>query len=115
MIFRLSVMLLVSIVCRAAGAGAGSPLMAGGGKPGPEIVKRFAELAGGFDALIVVIPTAGAQDRYDAAWLERSFLRQAGFSNLVLLHTRDRQAADSEAFAAPFAEGARRLDLRPCF
>ena len=47
------------------------------------------------------VPTAGERDTYDAAELERSFLNQAGAKNLILLHTRSRDQADSEEFAAP--------------
>jgi len=79
----------------------GALLISGGGKPGPEIVNRFAELAGGFDAPVVVIPTAGTREQYDRSWLESTFLREAGFRNLILLHTRDRRVADSEAFVEP--------------
>lgn len=71
MFFRLSVVLLLAFV--PACAENGSLLLAGGGKPGPEIVKRFAGLAGGLDAPIVVIPTAGGQDRYDGGCWKRPF------------------------------------------
>ena len=72
----------------------------GGGLVGPEILNRFAKLAGGLDAPIVVIPTAGDPDVYSDAVLERHPLRKHGFTRLTLLHTRDKKVADTEAFAA---------------
>lgn len=41
------------------GPSSGSLVIVGGGLVGPEIWQRFIELAGGKDAKIVVIPTAG--------------------------------------------------------
>lgn len=72
----------------------------GGGLVGPEILDRFAKLAGGRDAPIVVIPTAGDADVYADAVLEKHPLRKHGFTRLTLLHTRDKKVADTEAFAA---------------
>ncbi|MDP3001306.1 MAG: cyanophycinase [Bryobacterales bacterium] len=79
----------------------GSLVVVGGGRVGPGITQKFLDLAGGPDAVIVWVPTAGERDTYDAAELERSFLKQAGAKSLILLHTRSRDQADSEEFAAP--------------
>jgi cyanophycinase len=79
------------------GPAAGHLIVIGGGEVGREISDRFAALAGGKDALIVVIPTA----EENVPPLEQHPLRQAGFTHLVQLHTRDRAEADSEAFVAP--------------
>ena len=78
----------------------------GGGEVGPEILNRIARLAGGLDAAVVVIPTAGEAAHYDAAALADHPLRRHGFTNLRLLHTRDRGVADTDVFAAPI-RGAR--------
>ena len=59
----------------------------------------FLSLAGGKDQPIVFIPTAGDPDTYDDTSL--NLLRKAGATNLTLLHTRDRNVADSEAFVEP--------------
>jgi cyanophycinase len=83
----------------AAGPANGYVIPIGGGLVGPEILNRFAKLAGGLDAPIVVIPTAGDADTYTDTTLERHPLRKHGFTRLVLLHTRDRKMADTEAFA----------------
>jgi cyanophycinase len=74
----------------------GSVLVAGGGRLGPEIWERFVELAGGPDARIVIIPTAGTEEDFPESWSGFLPLRDAGATNLQVLHTRDRIEADSE-------------------
>jgi cyanophycinase len=83
------------------GPSSGSLLLAGGGVLGPDIYERFIALAGGPDAPIVVIPTASADDVFDHDWPGLEELEAAGATNLILLHTRDRGIADSEAFVTP--------------
>lgn len=77
----------------------GTLMVAGGGRLGPEIWTHFVDLAGGPDARIVVIPTAGIDDTYSDDWHGLRGLKEAGATNVVLLHTRDRNEADSEEFA----------------
>jgi len=84
----------------AAGPAKGYVIPIGGGLVGHEILDRFAKLAGGMDAPIVIIPTAGDRDVFPDAILEMHPLRRYGFNNLSLLHTRDRAVADTEAFAS---------------
>jgi cyanophycinase len=83
------------------GPSKGTLVIVGGGKVGPEITQKLFELAGGKDAPIVVIPTADGAEKYDANYLDKSFLKQAGATHLILLHTKDRAVADSKAFVAP--------------
>ena len=83
------------------GPARGSLLVVGGGRVGPEIVQRFVDLAGGRDAPIVIIPTAGTTEDFPADWIARHFLQKAGCTNLTVLHTRNRKTADSEAFVEP--------------
>jgi cyanophycinase len=83
----------------AAGPAVGWVIPIGGGLVGPEILERFAKLAGGLDAPIVVIPTAGDPDTFADTVLEKHPLRKYGFKNLTLLHTRDRSVAETEKFA----------------
>jgi cyanophycinase len=64
-------------------------------------MNRFLELAGGADARIVVIPTAGEQDEYPDDWAGLRPLREAGARHITVLHTRDPRVADTERFAAP--------------
>ena len=73
------------------GPAKGHLIVIGGGEVGSEILDRFAALAGGLDAPIVVIPTAGER---------MPSLERHGFTRLVRLHTEDRKVADSEEFVA---------------
>jgi cyanophycinase len=77
----------------------GTLVVAGGGSLGPEIWERFVELGGGPDSRIVVIPTAGTDDSYPDDWSGLQGLQRAGAGQILLLHTRDRTEANSEAFA----------------
>ncbi len=82
----------------------GALVIVGGAMRDPAIVERFLDLAGGPEAKIVVIPTAGTADTYDQSFGGLRDLRDAGARNLVLLHTRDRAVADSEEFVSPIRE-----------
>jgi cyanophycinase len=79
----------------------GSLVIVGGGMQDLTILQRFAALAGGLDAAIVVIPTAGGGDDYSEDWPGLRQFQQAGLTGLTLMHTYDRQLADTDAFAAP--------------
>jgi cyanophycinase len=79
----------------------GTLIIAGGGKLGPEIVGRFIALAGGPKAQIVVIPTAGEDAAYGPDCDCLKMFKALGATHLTVLHTRDRQQADSEAFVSP--------------
>jgi len=85
------------------GPPAGSLVIVGGGRIGPAIASRFIDLAGGLEAPVVVIPTAGTEDAFSEAYLKNHWLAKAGMKNLTLLHTRDRNLADVGAFVAPLA------------
>lgn len=74
-------------------------MIVGGGQLGPEITGRFIELAGGPNALIVVIPTAGEDSVYTDSWAGLNGLRSAGAKNILVRHTRDRRIAESDSFA----------------
>jgi cyanophycinase len=65
------------------------------------IIKRIIDLAGGPDELLVIIPSAGEAEDYDGSFASLRQFRAAGARNLVLLHTRDRNTADSEKFVEP--------------
>lgn len=79
----------------------GTLVVVGGGARSDLIYRRFIELAGGPSSLIVVIPTANDAEKFDDASSGMRTLRQMGATNLVLLHTRSRTEADSEAFVKP--------------
>lgn len=80
----------------------GSVLVVGGGAQGPEIFAKFIELAGGPDALIVEVPTAGG-DSVEMATVGRG-LRAAGARNVVAYHTVSRAVADADTFVAKIAQ-----------
>ena len=85
-------------------------IVGGGSTNNTGIMEKFIELAGGLDAKIVVVPTAGGNKTPDgqlkvyqeedviAAWKKR------GVKNVRMLHTHDPKVADTEAFAAPLRE-----------
>ncbi|MGH7711348.1 MAG: cyanophycinase [Gemmatimonadaceae bacterium] len=77
----------------------GHLVIVGGGQLGPEITQRFIALAGGPDAQIVVIPTAGEDSVYGDSWPGLNGLRAAGAKRLLVRHTRDRKIAESDSFA----------------
>lgn len=79
----------------------GTLVIVGGNMQDPAIVKRFIDLAGGPDAPIVVIPTAGDDDEYDSYWPGLKQWRDNGAKHLTVLHTRDRKVADTAAFVEP--------------
>ncbi len=79
-------------------------IAAGGGNLGPEIYSQFVHLAGGADAKIVLIPTAGAYYGSHDGWTAMEELRRAGVERMEILHTRSPSVADLEAFAAPLRE-----------
>ncbi|MBV6432722.1 MAG: Cyanophycinase [Bryobacteraceae bacterium] len=82
----------------------GSLLIAGGGTLGPEIMQRFLQLAGGKDAPIVFIPTAGDRDSYDDDSIGKQFFAKSGATHVTLLHTRDRRVANSKEFVKPIQQ-----------
>lgn len=79
----------------------GSLVIVGGAMRDPAILQRFLRLAGGADAPIVVIPTAGGADSYDQSWRGLRSFTAGGATDVTLLHTYDRAVADSEQFVAP--------------
>jgi cyanophycinase len=77
----------------------GALVVVGGGQIAPPIIARFIELAGGADAPIVVIPTAGEDSVYPSNWAGTGMFTRAGARNVTVLHTKDRRLADSDSFA----------------
>jgi len=79
----------------------GSLVIDGGSSRDAGIMERFIELAGGKGAHIVVIPTAGGAPDYGANYRGLDRFRSYGVTNVTLLHTYDRDEANTEAFAKP--------------
>ena len=100
--------LLISLVPRAVaqevGPARGSLVIVGGGMRDPAILKRFIDLAGGPQAPIVIIPTAGGDDEYDEFYSGLRDFHELGAFNLTVLHTNDPGEADTEAFVQPITE-----------
>ena len=73
----------------------------GGGKINPSVAAKFVELAGGLNANFVVIPTAASDEQLEldkqAAWFQQVF----GAKHVIVLHTRDRNRANSDDFVGP--------------
>jgi cyanophycinase len=79
----------------------GSLLAVGGGPiEETEILRRFVALVGGSDAHITIIPTAGEGEFTGPYTSYTEDFMRAGATNLKVLHTRDRNVADSEEFAS---------------
>ena len=84
------------------GPSSGSLVIVGGGM-NPEITERFIQLAGGPEASIVVIPTAETDEEIHMTQDKDGVhpLKAAGANTISILHTRDREVADSEEFVLP--------------
>jgi cyanophycinase len=82
----------------------GALIVAGGGRLGPEIMDRFIDLAGGRAARIVILPGAGERDVFPDDWSGYSPFREAGVRSVTVVHTRDPQVADTEAFVQPLLD-----------
>ena len=77
----------------------GSLIIIGGGV-NDEIWDKLKELMGGPNDQLVVIPTAISSDTLDQKFIDNykmSFINK-GFKNVTVLHTRDRNEANSETF-----------------
>lgn len=105
MVCAIVVLAGVSLSAGVHGPDKGRLVIVGGAMQDPAIVKRFIELAGGPEAPIVIIPTAGEADEdYDNYWSGLRQWRDNGAKNLTVIHTRDRAVADSDAFVKPIRE-----------
>ncbi|MEO8497299.1 MAG: cyanophycinase, partial [Planctomycetota bacterium] len=75
----------------------GALVIGGGGRMPEEVIKKFIELAGGPDGLIVVLPTAMADPLPEHDSDEKMF-RRAGATNVVVLPQRRRADVESDEF-----------------
>ena len=93
------------------GPATGTLLIVGGGNlEGTGIQEKFIELAGGENAKIVVVPTAGGNRNREGAVTEykdeeviRGWVRR-GVKHVKMLHTHDPKVADTEAFVKDLRE-----------
>jgi len=112
----LGLLLLLPAIARAQdapeyGPPKGTLLIVGGGSlKDSGIPEKFIELAGGKDAKIVVVPTAGGNKNKDGSikvYSEEDVLkawRARGLTHVTMLHTADPKVADTPAFVKPLTE-----------
>jgi cyanophycinase-like exopeptidase len=79
----------------------GHLVIVGGNLQSESIWQRIISLAGGPDAPIVVVPTAGGEPTYGANFSSAVTLRKLGATNVTVLHTYDPAVADTDEFIAP--------------
>jgi cyanophycinase len=80
----------------------GKLVIVGGAMKDTAIFNQFIRLAGGYDANIIMIPTAGADTLSDEQLeISREFMISRGVKNVAVLHTKDRELANSPAFYEP--------------
>ncbi|KZM24477.1 serine-type peptidase [Ascochyta rabiei] len=82
----------------------GNLVIVGGNLQSDSIWQRIITLAGGVDAPIVVIPTAGGEPTYDANFSSAVSFRRLGAKKVTVLHTYDPAEADTYEFIAPLLE-----------
>lgn len=82
------------------GPARGTVLVVGGGGQGPELYRAFIDGAGGPNALIVDIPTAGGDTVYPPDWRGANGFKAAGAKNVVVLHSNPnrKDLANSDSF-----------------
>jgi cyanophycinase len=92
------------------GPSKGTLFIGGGNVKDPALWDKFIELAGGKNAKLVIVPTAGGNRTADgkvvdykeetviASWLKR------GMTHVKMLHTADPKVADTEAFVKDLRE-----------
>ncbi|RAR06488.1 class I glutamine amidotransferase-like protein [Stemphylium lycopersici] len=83
------------------GPESGHLVIVGGNLQSEAIYQRIISLAGGPNASIVVIPTAGGDATYDQNFTTAVAFREFGATNVTVLHTYDPAVADTEEFIAP--------------
>jgi cyanophycinase len=86
-------------------------IVGGGPLAGTGIIEKFIALAGGKDAPIVVVPTAGGNRNakgeliaYDPEKVLASWKKDYGLTQVTMLHTADPKIADTEGFAKVLRE-----------
>jgi cyanophycinase len=85
-------------------------IIGGGDDRNTGIREAFIHRAGGLNAKLVVVPTAGGNKSSNGEiriYKEEDVVapwKRAGFQNVRMLHTHDRKIADTEEFVAPLRE-----------
>lgn len=89
-----------SVLAQTIGPENGKLMIVGGGSANP-LIKQFVDLAGGENAIIVVIPTAGNNEEFSDDWYFRKMLKEFGAKDVSVIHTRDPKIANSKEFSEP--------------
>lgn len=79
----------------------GTLIIIGGGEINEALNRKIMEISGGLQIPIVVIPTADGRENYDENFGEAGILRKMGATNVTVLHTTDRNVANTEEFVKP--------------
>jgi cyanophycinase len=79
----------------------GTLIIIGGGDISESLNSKIIEVSGGLQIPIVVIPTADGRDNYDKDFGEAGMLRTMGATNVTILHTLDRNVANTKEFVKP--------------
>jgi len=82
----------------------GTLIIIGGGDISESLNKKIMEISGGLQIPIVVIPTADGRENYDENFGEAGMLRKMGATNVTVLHTTDRNVANTEEFVKPLLD-----------
>ncbi len=82
----------------------GTLIIIGGGEISESLNRKIMEISGGLQIPIVVIPTADGRGNYDKDFGEAGILRKMGATNVTILHTDDRNVANTEEFVKPLRE-----------
>lgn len=108
---KILILLLISLTAPAnsqknltTGPENGALVIMGGGRVVDTILKRYVELAGGIDAPMVVIPTAGGSANYNQDYYFANQLREFGVKKVTVLHTYDKKEADTDTFTEPLLD-----------
>jgi cyanophycinase len=86
------------------GPSTGTLIIIGGGDISESLNRRIMEISGGLQIPIVVIPTADGRGNYDNDFGEAGLLRKMGASHVTILHTDDRNVANTEEFVKPLLD-----------
>lgn len=88
------------IIYETSGPESGSLVIVGGAMKDTAIINTFIRLAGGVDAPMIIIPTASGEKEINNARVSE-ILTSAGARNVTVLHTYDKNTANTEAFVKP--------------
>lgn len=89
-----------SVLAQTIGPENGKLMIVGGGSANP-LIEQFVDLAGGENAIIVVIPTAGNSEEFSEDWYFSKMLKEFGAKDVSVIHTRDPKIANTKEFFDP--------------